>query len=116
MTITTHNIRARRDTSLSYKCWPLDAALRPGASHALSGATRVPVHHGSGVDYLLYAGIVVVPSGTPEATDTDDTLDRIQPGHPGRGVVRQADAGYRLAVRTAEHQGLRLPMHEEGEC
>jgi urocanate hydratase len=31
---------------------------------------------------------------------------------PGIGVARHADAGYEIAVDTAEEQGIRLPMRE----
>jgi len=29
---------------------------------------------------------------------------------PGSGVMRHADAGYELAVQTAQHHGIDLPM------
>jgi urocanate hydratase len=31
---------------------------------------------------------------------------------PGSGVARHADAGYPEAIRTAEEQGVRIPMLE----
>jgi urocanate hydratase len=31
-------------------------------------------------------------------------------------VIRHADAGYPAAIATAEREGLRIPMREEGEC
>jgi urocanate hydratase len=35
---------------------------------------------------------------------------------PGIGVLRHADAGYPDAIATAEREGLRIPMREEGAC
>ncbi|MGH7506529.1 MAG: hypothetical protein ACRELX_12790, partial [Longimicrobiales bacterium] len=32
---------------------------------------------------------------------------------PGLGVARHADAGYELAIETAQREAIRLPMHEE---
>jgi urocanate hydratase len=29
---------------------------------------------------------------------------------PGMGVVRHADAGYELAIKTAKEKGVRMPM------
>src|SRR5713226_4209146 len=91
--------------------WPILNALL----NASSGATWVSVHHGGGVGigYSLHAGMVVVADGTREA---DEKLERVLTCDPGMGVVRHADAGYPEAIRTAEREGLRLPMHEEGEC
>src|SRR5713226_152395 len=100
-----------RDGSDAIADWPILNALL----NASAGATWVSVHHGGGVGigYSLHAGMVVVADGTRQA---DDTLERVLTCDPGMGVVRHADAGYPEAIRTAEREGLRLPMHEEGEC
>jgi urocanate hydratase len=102
---------AMRDGSDAIADWPVLNALL----NASAGATWVSVHHGGGVGigYSLHAGMVVVADGTREA---DEKLERVLTCDPGLGVVRHADAGYPEAIRTAEREGLRLPMHEEGEC
>jgi urocanate hydratase len=91
--------------------WPVLNALL----NASSGATWVSVHHGGGVGigYSLHAGMVIVADGT---TDADEKLERVLTCDPGIGVVRHADAGYAAAIATAEREGLRIPMREEGEC
>jgi urocanate hydratase len=91
--------------------WPVLNALL----NASSGATWVSVHHGGGVGigYSLHAGMVIVADGTPDA---DEKLERVLTCDPGIGVVRHADAGYPDAIATAEREGLRIPMREEGEC
>jgi urocanate hydratase len=91
--------------------WPVLNALL----NASSGATWVSVHHGGGVGigYSLHAGMVIVADGT---TDADEKLERVLTCDPGIGVVRHADAGYPSAIATAEREGLRIPMREEGEC
>jgi urocanate hydratase len=91
--------------------WPVLNALL----NASSGATWVSVHHGGGVGigYSLHAGMVIVADGT---TDADEKLERVLTCDPGIGVVRHADAGYPAAIATAEREGLRIPMREEGEC
>jgi urocanate hydratase len=88
--------------------WPVLNALL----NASSGATWVSVHHGGGVGigYSLHAGMVIVADGT---SDADDRLERVLTCDPGIGVVRHADAGYPIAIATAEREGLRIPMREE---
>jgi urocanate hydratase len=91
--------------------WPVLNALL----NASSGATWVSVHHGGGVGigYSLHAGMVIVADGT---SDADEKLERVLTCDPGIGVIRHADAGYRSAIATANREGLRIPMREEGEC
>jgi urocanate hydratase len=91
--------------------WPILNALL----NASSGATWVSVHHGGGVGigYSLHAGMVIVADGT---SDADERLERVLTCDPGIGVLRHADAGYRAAIDTADREGLRIPMREEGEC
>ena len=91
--------------------WPILNALL----NASSGATWVSVHHGGGVGigYSLHAGMVIVADGT---TDADEKLERVLTCDPGIGVARHADAGYPRAIATAERQGVRIPMREDGAC
>ena len=39
-------------------------------------------------------------------------LERVLTNDPGIGVIRHVDAGYDVAVETAEREGLRVPMAE----
>ncbi len=39
-------------------------------------------------------------------------LERVLTNDPGMGVIRHVDAGYDLAVETAESRGVRIPMSE----
>jgi urocanate hydratase len=100
-----------RDGSDAIADWPILNALL----NASSGATWVSVHHGGGVGigYSIHAGMVIVADGSDDA---DEKLERVLTCDPGIGVVRHADAGYPEAIATAEREGLRIPMREEGEC
>jgi len=100
-----------RDGSDAIADWPILNALL----NASSGATWVSVHHGGGVGigYSLHAGMVIVADGT---SDADEKLERVLTCDPGIGVIRHADAGYPEAIATAERQGLRIPMREDGAC
>ena len=95
-----------RDGSDAIADWPVLNALL----NASAGATWVSVHHGGGVGigYSLHAGMVIVADGT---RDADERLRRVLTCDPGIGVVRHADAGYPEAIRTAERNGIRMPMH-----
>lgn len=85
--------------------WPILNAM----INAVNGASWVSVHHGGGVGmgYSLHAGMVVVADGTEEAARR---LERVLTSDPGMGIVRHADAGYDLAVKTANEKGVDLPM------
>ena len=100
-----------RDGSDAIADWPILNALL----NASSGATWVSVHHGGGVGigYSLHAGMVIVADGT---SDADEKLERVLTCDPGIGVIRHADAGYPEAIATAERQGLRIPLREDGAC
>jgi urocanate hydratase len=39
-----------------------------------------------------------------------ERLERVLTNDPGLGVVRHADAGYEIAIRTAREQGIRMPI------
>jgi len=96
-----------RDGSDAIADWPILNAL----INAVGGATWVSVHHGGGVGigYSLHAGQVIVADGTDAAAAR---LQRVLTTDPGLGVLRHADAGYDLAIQTAERAGLRVPMRE----
>ncbi|WP_073462796.1 urocanate hydratase [Rhizobacter sp. OV335] len=85
--------------------WPLLNALL----NASGGATWVSLHHGGGVGmgYSQHAGMVIVADGTDAAAKR---LARVLVNDAGSGVMRHADAGYDLAVQTAQVQHLKLPM------
>jgi urocanate hydratase len=95
---------AMQDGSDAVSDWPLLNALLNTAS----GATWVSIHHGGGVGigYSQHAGVVIVADGTPQAAKR---LARVLWNDPASGVMRHADAGYALAIETAQRQGLDLP-------
>jgi urocanate hydratase len=57
--------------------------------------------------YSLHAGQVTVADGTEIAARK---IARVLNNDPGLGVVRHADAGYKLAQRTARERGIHIPM------
>ena len=85
--------------------WPMLNALLNTAG----GATWVSLHHGGGVGmgYSQHAGMVIVADGTDAAAKR---LARVLVNDSGSGVMRHADAGYEVAIKTARQQGLKLPM------
>ncbi|MHB8926718.1 MAG: urocanate hydratase [Bacillota bacterium] len=96
---------AMRDGSDAIADWPILNAL----VNTAAGASWVSVHHGGGVGigYSIHAGMVVVADGSDDA---DLRLQRVLTTDPGTGVMRHADAGYELAVKTAREKGIKLPM------
>ncbi|MCM3717414.1 urocanate hydratase [Fictibacillus phosphorivorans] len=94
-----------KDGSDAVADWPILNAM----INAVNGASWVSVHHGGGVGmgYSLHAGMVIVADGTEE---TARRLERVLMSDPGMGIVRHADAGYDLAVKTANEKGVDLPM------
>ena len=79
-------------------------------NHRLPSGPNVRVQgrlSGVGIGNSLHAGQVIVADGTPEMRVR---LERVLTNDPGIGVARHADAGYDIAVRTAEEQGIQLPM------
>ncbi|MFC0297496.1 urocanate hydratase [Geobacillus jurassicus] len=94
-----------KDGSDAIADWPILNALL----NAVGGASWVSVHHGGGVGmgYSIHAGMVIVADGTKEA---EKRLERVLTTDPGLGVVRYADAGYELAIRTAKEKGIDMPM------
>jgi urocanate hydratase len=100
---------AMKDGSDAVADWPILNAM----INAVGGASWVSVHHGGGVGmgYSLHAGMVIVADGTEEA---ERRLERVLTSDPGMGIVRHADAGYDLAIKTAREKGVKMPMLEEG--
>jgi urocanate hydratase len=98
---------AMQDGSAAVSDWPLLNALLNTAS----GATWVSIHHGGGVGmgYSQHSGVVIVCDGSEAA---GRRLRRVLWNDPATGVMRHADAGYRIAIDCAHEQGLDLPMIE----
>ena len=86
-----------------------DWAVLNAMINVASGASWVSFHHGGGVGMgnSLHAGQVIVADGTDAARRR---LERVLTNDPGMGVARHADAGYDLAIATAQAEGLDLPM------
>jgi urocanate hydratase len=96
---------AMKDGSDAIADWAILNAL----VNVASGASWVSFHHGGGVGIgnSLHAGQVIVADGTPEMRVR---LERVLTNDPGMGVARHADAGYEIAIETAEKTGIDLPM------
>ena len=94
-----------RDGTDAVSDWPLLNALL----NCAGGATWVSLHHGGGVGmgYSQHAGMVIVADGSAAAAKR---LARVLVNDSGSGVMRHADAGYELAIRTAREHRLNLPM------
>lgn len=82
--------------------WPLLNLM----SNASGGATWISFHHGGGVGigYSQHAGMVVVADGTDRA---ERCLRRVLYNDPAMGIFRHADAGYDIALKTAEREGVK---------
>lgn len=92
-----------------------DWAILNALVNTAAGGSWISVHHGGGVGmgYSLHAGMVVVADGTDRA---ERRLKRVLTTDPGMGVVRHADAGYDIAIDTAQQKGVDIPMiTEKGE-
>jgi urocanate hydratase len=96
---------AMADGSDAVADWPLLNAML----NVAAGATWVSMHHGGGVGigFSQHSGVVIVCDGSEAA---DERLARVLFNDPATGVMRHADAGYELAIRTAEETGIDLPM------
>ena len=94
---------AMLDGSDAVADWPILNAL----VNTAGGASWVSLNHGGGVGmgYSIHAGMVIVADGTAEAAAR---LGRVLRNDPGLGVIRHADAGYKLAEKTARENGLDL--------
>ncbi len=96
---------AMKDGSDAIADWPILNAL----VNTASGASWVSFHHGGGVGmgYSLHAGQVTVADGTREMALR---LERVLTNDPAMGVLRHADAGYKLARDFAKKKGVKIPM------
>jgi len=96
---------AMKDGSDAIADWPILNAL----VNTASGASWVSFHHGGGVGmgYSLHAGQVIVADGTKEMALR---LDRVLTNDPAMGVLRHADAGYKIASDFAKKKGVKIPM------
>jgi urocanate hydratase len=96
---------AMKDGSDAIADWPILNAL----INTASGASWVSFHHGGGVGmgYSLHAGQVIVADGTKEMALR---LERVLTNDPAMGVLRHADAGYKLARDFARKKGVKIPM------
>ncbi|HBE89147.1 MAG TPA: urocanate hydratase [Elusimicrobia bacterium] len=94
-----------KDGSDAIADWPILNAL----VNTASGASWVSFHHGGGVGmgYSLHAGQVTVADGTRE---TASRLERVLTNDPAMGVLRHADAGYKIARDFARRKGVKVPM------
>jgi urocanate hydratase len=90
-----------KDGSDAIADWPILNALLNTAA----GAHWVSFHHGGGVGigYSLHAGMVVVADGSDDARER---LGCVLATDSGMGVVRHADAGYEIAIETADAKGI----------
>ena len=91
-----------KDGSDAVSDWPLLNLM----SNASGGATWISFHHGGGVGigYSQHAGMVVVADGTERA---ERCLRRVLYNDPATGIFRHADAGYEIALETAEREGVK---------
>ncbi|MET9517678.1 urocanate hydratase [Streptomyces sp. NPDC002994] len=99
---------AMLDGSDAIADWPLLNAM----VNVASGASWVSIHHGGGVGMgrSIHAGQVSVADGTKLA---GEKIRRVLTNDPGMGVIRHVDAGYDIAEKTADEQGVRIPMRED---
>jgi urocanate hydratase len=90
-----------KDGSDAIADWPILNALLNTAA----GASWVSFHHGGGVGigYSLHSGMVVVADGSDGAKER---LGNVLTTDCGMGVVRHADAGYEIAIETADDKGI----------
>ncbi|MFE6169549.1 urocanate hydratase [Viridibacillus arvi] len=94
-----------KDGSDAVSDWPILNAL----VNTAGGASWVSVHHGGGVGmgYSQHAGQVLVADGTEMASEK---INRVLISDPGMGIVRHADAGYDIAIKTAQEKNVQMPM------
>ncbi len=93
-----------KDGSDAIADWPILNAL----INTANGASWVSFHHGGGVGmgYSLHSGMVIVADGSRPAARR---LARVLNSDPAMGVIRHADAGYDLAVKTAQEHAVDIP-------
>lgn len=89
------------DGSDAISDWPLLNLM----GNCAGGATWISFHHGGGVGmgYSQHAGMVILADGTQRA---ENCLKRVLFNDPATGVIRHADAGYKIAQECAKTFGL----------
>jgi urocanate hydratase len=94
-----------KDGSDAIADWPILNAL----INSVNGATWVSVHHGGGVGIgnSIHAGMVIVADGSEQQ---HNNLERVLTSDPGMGIIRHADAGYDIAIKTAQKNHIKIPM------
>lgn len=94
---------AMLDGSDAIADWPILNAM----INTVGGASWVSLHHGGGVGmgYSIHAGMVIVADGTEDAKAR---LSRVLHNDPAMGVIRHADAGYDIALKTAQEHSLNI--------
>jgi urocanate hydratase len=94
-----------KDGSDAVSDWPILNALL----NVANGATWVSFHHGGGMGmgYSQHAGIAILADGSELS---DEIIERTLWNDPASGVMRHADAGYDVAIRSARKHNLNLPM------
>jgi urocanate hydratase len=60
-----------------------------------------------GMGYSQHAGIAILADGSELS---DEIIERTLWNDPASGVMRHADAGYDVAIRSARKHNLNLPM------
>jgi urocanate hydratase len=85
-----------KDGSDAVSDWPLLNAM----ININNGASWISLHHGGGVGmgYSQHSGMVILCDGTDEM---DTRLSRVLNSDSGMGIVRHADAGYKIAIDVA---------------
>lgn len=93
-----------KDCSDAIADWPLLNAM----GNIASGADWVSIHNGGGVGIgnSLHAGMVVVATGTKEKALR---LERVLTTDPASGLMRHADAGYKIALDVARKKKVKIP-------
>ncbi|MEY7850640.1 urocanate hydratase [Natrarchaeobius sp. A-rgal3] len=96
---------AMKDGTDAVADWPILNALL----NCAAGADIVSVHDGGGVGIgnAIHANNHVVLDGSDLAAEKARAVFTTD---PGTGVIRHADAGYDLAIETAERSGVHIPM------
>lgn len=93
-----------KDGSDAIADWPLLNAM----ANVASGADWISIHNGGGVGIgnSTHAGMVVVATGTSAKAER---LERVLTTDPGLGIMRHADAGYKIAIDVAKKKGVKIP-------
>lgn len=93
-----------KDGSDAISDWPFLNAM----ANVASGADWVSIHNGGGVGIgkSTHAGMVIVATGTNEKAER---LERVLTIDPALGIMRHADAGYKIAIDIARKKKVNIP-------